>query len=90
MIYKLNKKSLGKEILKFGKTEYGKIQFLLPYILFFIQFIGVIVLLVEAYRHPSMKVFFLLYPLIVCTLITFVLGSIHYYKELRIFVNENK
>ncbi len=89
MIYKLTKKELSKELINFSKTYYGKVQFLLSYIVFFVSFLA---LIIELYRYSKSSyeycyLYPLLYVLVFITLLSFVLGSIHYYKELKEYVN---
>lgn len=90
-IYKLNNKELKKEMKKFSRTTFGKIIFCLSYavplLLLILTIVLYIVILttIRCYYHT-----FVLVPLFatfaILTLISFILGSIYYYKELRIYI----
>lgn len=83
MIYKLNNQELKKEMIEFNKTTYGKCMFLICYSVFFIFFIELIFSLIMVFFTP--KIFILLFVLPLLCLISFVIGSYVFYKELRLF-----
>lgn len=84
MIYKLNNNELKKEMIEFNKTIYGKCMFLICYSVFFVLFIGLIFSLIMVFIN--FKIINLLFILPILCLISFVIGSYIFYKELRIYI----
>ena len=84
MIYKLNMTEMRNMLKEFGKTLYGKTIFVICYstfiILFLFLFISIIFNLLSFENYLIVS--------FIC-LISFLIGSYGYYKELRIFVNKN-
>lgn len=84
MIYKLNMTEMRNMLKEFGKTLYGKTIFVICYSTFIILLIFLLISIIfnllcfENYLIVSF----------IC-LISFLIGSYGYYKELRIFVNKN-
>lgn len=85
MIYKLNNKELKKEMIDFHKTTYGKCIFLICYSVFFVLFIGLIFSLILVPFYPKGVILLFFLPL--SCLISFVIGSYAFYKELRLFID---
>ncbi len=89
MIYKMNIKEIRNLLLDFSSTTYGRTMFLLCYSVFFI----VSASLVSAFALHILKnsVFTGLFVIIgaFISVLSFVIGSIIYYKELRIYA-ENR
>jgi len=86
MIYNLTHKDLLKVLRDFNSTLYGKTMFLLCYIIPFLTLIFTIILILK---------YFLFYSILILlcsffTLLSFVIGSIIFYIELRIYVNKNR
>lgn len=92
-IYKFSKEELWTALKKFANTEYGKIQFVLsyciPFTLFFIMIILLVMLLLVSGIYNNFISILVVIDAFV-TLVSFVVGSMHYYKELRFFVNKLK
>lgn len=84
MIYKLNMTEMRNMLKEFGKTLYGKTIFVICYSTFIILlvflFISIIFNLLSFENYLIVS--------FIC-LISFLIGSYGYYKELRIFVNKN-
>ena len=90
MIYDLNYKQLKKEMFEFGKSFYGKCIFISCYTPFFISLIITIVSAVKTFSCDfsyNLKNF-IFFPIV--TIVLICLGSIGYYKELRVFVNSKE
>lgn len=94
-IYDLSMNDMRKEIKNFYKTNYGKTVFLLAYALPIVLILITVALLLATFTmcYCSLNLLsaFIGYVLpISCflILITFVLGSRYYYRELRIYVNK--
>ena len=89
-IYDLNYEKMTEVIKKFMKTLYGKTVFLLAYSLFIISFIGLFVILYM--MSKCLCYMYFVFPMflfdLVLTLISFILGSKYFYKELKEFVKE--
>ena len=82
MIYKYEGRDFKKLMNEFHRTRYGKTMFVICYALFFLLFVGIIfsfIMKLLDFEH-------LLYLILGC-LISFLVGSYWFYKELRIFVN---
>ena len=89
-IYKLSKKEMGELLIRFSKTHYGKIQFVLSYSLFCILFIILIILLFFYFKLKSFNLIILLFIHSLITFITFIQGSRHFYNEVRYFSYNEK
>ncbi len=93
-IYELNDKKLKEEIRKFNKTNYGKITFLLSYSLPIIFIIISIILIIMLYCCNSYdcgywwswSIISLLCLNVILILVSFILGSVHYYHELKEYI----
>lgn len=85
MIYNLDSKGIKKELYEFHKSEYGKTIFVICYSLFFLLFSATIVCLIGKFLCFEYFIF-----LSLSCLISFLIGSYNFYKELRIFVNRKK
>lgn len=92
MIYKLNNNKLKKEMLNFTKTTYGKITFLLSYSFFFILLLLSIIYIYNTYpyyiKEDNIRIYNLVITIILLNLSSFILGSIHYYKELKEYIEK--
>ena len=82
MIYKLDRNGIKKELISFGKTEYGKTMFVICYSLFLILLLTIIISFI--FKVLCAELFI---ALVFLCLISFLVGSYSYYKEIRIFVN---
>ena len=90
-IYKLNYKKLRRQMTLFMKTIYGKIVFILAYsipIIFTVLFLMVTSDLKIYYQDPKMIYFLVgvIYLLLVAILLTFIIGTVYFYKELKGFI----
>jgi len=86
MIYNLTHKDLLKVLRDFNSTLYGKTMFLLCYIIPFLTLIFTIILILKDFLFYSILI-------LLCsffTLLSFVIGSLIFYIELRIYVNKNR
>ncbi len=88
-IYKMNKKEIRDAIESFNKTYYGKITFVLS---FSVPLFSIILFLVTMLLQMSDCYLFILelivYLEIMLAFISFVLGCIHYYKELKDYIGK--
>ena len=72
-------------MFEFSKTVYGKSMFLINYSVFIFLFILTIVTII-LYLCCDFHLFgIILFFLVLLTLISFVIGSYNFYKELRIY-----
>ena len=89
-IYSLNRKELSELLIRFSKTHYGKIQFVLSYglfvIMFFILIFGVFLYLLTKLEILLIAIFFIS----LFTFVTFMQGSRHFYNEVRYFSYNEK
>ena len=93
-IYNLNYKKLRKQMTLFMKTAYGKIVFILAYtipIVFTLLFLLVTGDLRYYYFDTLMmySLVSLMYILLAIVLISFILGTMYFYKELKGFISSN-
>ena len=92
-IYQCSQKKIKKYIRAFRKTEYGRTVFCLAYSVPIIGFLLLLIVLFSLIIWKWCLYFFflsLLIPfLLFFILISFVLGSAYYYRELREFVSVN-
>ena len=91
-IYQLNNQELKKEMKKFHKTVYGKTTLLLSFCVPVITLIILIAILCSSFCAPCV-LWFLFLPmmlLFLLLLISFVMGSIHYYNKLENFIQQKK
>ena len=88
-IYSLNGKELKKEIKKFNKTYYGKIIFTLAYA---VPLLCLLLLILSFTVQVCLKCTLLFgtfnFMLVMFTFVSFIIGSIYYYSEIRKFVNQ--
>ncbi len=92
-LYKLNNKELNKEKRQFNKTSYGKTINILTHILPILFFIICISNAITSIICPCIAIIqFISFSInLLLSLITFIIGSIIYYKELKEYVvNKNK
>ena len=87
MIYKMDSKKLRKLLVDFGSTYYGKTMFLLCYSLFFITFASLITVFIVYIVHKNIFTCLFVIIGVLISLVSFVIGSIIYYKELRIYAD---
>lgn len=89
MIYQLTEKEMKKELRYFFHTCYGKTVFLLAYSIPFFFFLLAFVFLFFLELSSTEVLIFILSFLFLCFL-SFILGSIYFYKEFRIYLkNKN-
>ena len=80
-IYKIKSdKEMAKVLRKFLKSQYGKTVFVLAYAIPFFLFLITLRFIFKGY--PFISGFALL------TLVSFIVGSAYFYKEIRIFINK--
>ena len=92
-IYELDNKGLRKVIREFGKTTYGKVVFILSYMIPFIMLIAAAeFLIIPRFSEVDAQVYKMLVIVsLVLSFISFVLGSRFYYRELRKYIEtQNK
>ena len=88
MIYKMNNKEVRKLLLEFGMTTYGKTMFVICYACFFIMFATVLSALIVFLNNKNPFIGFFLILSANIAVVSFVIGSYAYYKELRIFASK--
>lgn len=86
-VYDLKNKELRQEFRKFGHTTFGKVVFCLAYIIPFISMIVSIEMyaLAKLYSEYAWCYNVLFVIALICTFVSFVLGSRYFYKEFRKF-----
>ncbi|MBQ7241101.1 MAG: hypothetical protein IJS56_06665 [Bacilli bacterium] len=89
-IYDVDKKGLFKLLVNFQKCEYGKIQFILSYSVFLILFVLLVSSVIFYFQYKLFSLIIMVFLFALGTLISFILGSIHFYQELRYFSYNEK
>ena len=89
-VYELSKKELSELLIRFSKTHYGKIQFVLSYSLFVILFIVLLIALFLYFQTRSYYIIAFLFIHSLITFISFIQGSRHFYNEVRYFSYNEK
>lgn len=84
-IYKLTNKNVGKYLVEFNKTYYGKLTFLVSYGTPFILLLWGLIL-IPHYLHDAV----VFVTLICAMIISLLIGTKHFYNELKGFLEENK
>ena len=84
-IYELDMRGMRDLLIRFSKTLYGKTIFLLSYLIPLVTFLVMLCLGVRCVIAPDINLIYIIAALFGIFLITFVLGNICYYKELRAF-----
>lgn len=88
-IYELDMKEMRKIITQFGGTLYGKTMFFLSYFVSIVTFLVMLCLGVNCIIAPSLALICAVAIAFGVFLISFILGNICYYKEIRIFSEKN-
>ncbi len=83
-LYAKDPKEMRKIMRNFLKTSYGKSMFILSYSLFFVFLFQALIVL----SLTEDKLLFYIPSFV--ALLSFVLGSVNYYKEIRIFAKEKR
>ena len=84
-IYNLNLKEFRKLLKDFGHTLYGRTIFFVAYFIPSILFLASIALLICGFIIDSDIITNALLVSLTAFVITFIIGNMYYYKELRIF-----
>lgn len=84
-IYELNMKGMRELLVKFNKTLFGKTIFFLAYLIPLVTFLVMLCLGVKCIINPDINLIYIVAMLFGIFLVTFTLGNICYYKELRAF-----
>jgi magnesium-transporting ATPase (P-type) len=85
-IYDKDIKAIRKELVKFGKTTYGKTIFFISYLIPLSLFFAIIVFAILGAATDAKYLVYYMPHLFIGFVVTFVLANAYYYKELRIFV----
>jgi len=87
-IYTEDNQEMKMMMRSFTKTQYGKIMFLLSYALFFMFLIATLMVLFLFKYHWRFP--FVMAGFSLITLISFIIGSVNYYNELRKYIMSQK
>lgn len=85
-IYDKNIKEIRKELIRFGKTTYGKTIFLIAYLIPIALFFAMAIFAIVGSVSDAQYLINLMPHLFISFVVSFVLANAYYYKELRIFV----
>lgn len=86
-IYDKNIKEIRKELLRFGKTTYGKTVFFIAYLIPISLFFAMIIFAILGCASDAKYLISFMPHLFISFVITFMIANAYYYKELRIFVD---
>ena len=84
-VYELDIKGLRKTFMKFHKTLYGRTIFFLAYIIPALLFIAGVIALIMGLVKGCQNLLLVSASIFVAFMITFVLGNIYFYSEIRRF-----
>ena len=84
-VYELDIKGLRKTFMKFHKTLYGRTIFFLAYIIPALLFIAGVTALIMGLVKGCQNLLLVSASIFVAFMITFVLGNIYFYSEIRRF-----
>jgi hypothetical protein len=87
-IYDLNLKEFRKLLRDFGRTLYGKTVFFIAYFVPGLLFLAAIGFVICGFINPSDKMVYAIFGSIIGFVVTFLVGNMYYYKELRIFAEK--
>lgn len=87
-IYNLNLKEFRKLLKDFAHTLYGRTIFFIAYFIPGLLFLAVIGLVVCGFIFTSDIITNAILILLACFVVTFLVGNMYYYRELRIFADK--
>ncbi len=86
-IYDKNIKEIRKELVRFGKTTYGKTIFFIAYLIPIALFFALIIFAILGFASDAKYLISYMPHLFIGFVVSFILANAYYYKELRIFVD---
>ncbi len=86
-IYDKNIKEIRKELVRFGKTTYGKTIFFIAYLIPIALFFALIIFAILGFASDAKYLIGYMPHLFIGFVVSFILANAYYYKELRIFVD---
>ncbi|MBR6097894.1 hypothetical protein IKP94_04070 [Candidatus Saccharibacteria bacterium] len=86
-IYDKNIKEIRKELVRFGKTTYGKTIFFIAYLIPIALFFALIIFAILGFASDVKYLISYMPHLFIGFVVSFILANAYYYKELRIFVD---
>ena len=88
-IYDLDIKGMRQLMRKFHKTTYGQTVFLLAYVIPFMTFVSSAIMALVSCITQDSELLYISGIVAVVFVVTFILGNIYFYSELRKFSLEN-
>lgn len=90
-IYEKDIAGIRKELIKFGKTAYGKTIFFIAYFIPISLFFALIIFAIVGFCSNYSKFPALMMPAVfISFVISFIVANAYYYHELRIFIERKK
>ncbi|MBR0479903.1 hypothetical protein IJJ49_01375 [Candidatus Saccharibacteria bacterium] len=87
-IYDLDIKGMRKTLKKFNETLYGRTIFFVAYFFPFLAFAAFVGFSISVFLFPRTEVFISFYVSILVFIISFLIGTAYYYRELREFMKK--
>ena len=85
-IYDKNIKEIRKELMRFGKTAYGKTVFFIAYLIPISLFFALVIFTIVGFASDAKYLIGFMPHLFISFVVSFIIANAYYYKELRIFV----
>ena len=89
-IYNLDIKGMKKLLKKFGGTLYGRTVFFIAYFFPFLSLLTYVGFAIGTFIVPLPEVTAAFYISVIIFLISFLIGTAYFYRELREFAKETK
>ena len=85
-IYNLDIKNLRKVLTEFHKTLYGRTVFFLAYFIPILSFLALVGFMIVLFIKPTTTTTFAFYAACGVFVVSFIIGTAYYYRELRDFL----
>lgn len=86
-IYNVDIKGMRKALIDFNKTLYGRTVFFLGYFIPILSFLALIGFTITLFIKPETATFIAFYTALSVFVVSFIIGTAYYYRELREFIN---
>lgn len=87
-IYSLDIKGMKKAFYNFHKTLYGRTAFFLAYFIPIMSFLALIGFTITLFIKPGDVTFIAFYSALATFILSFIIGTAYYYREVREFLKE--
>lgn len=85
-IYNLDIKGMRKAFMSFHKTLYGRTAFFIAYFIPILSFLALVGFMIALFIKPEPVCFIAFYSALGVFLVSFMVGTAYYYREVRDFL----